>query len=143
MQTFQQYYNKKVISYFDLGNNQVEVNMSRAPKIVRIYVNDKLVLKTWVFRKSSYHRFKIDGKPAEIIIDIVKGSSGPIFVTFNVDGQNIDIDRWETSRRYTGSQSLIKESPIKLFLAVFLGTMVSLGLIDFIRGFIDGFMGVS
>jgi hypothetical protein len=134
MNKIQKSYNKKVISYFDLGDNQVEVTISRFPRRVRIYVNDTLVKKTWIFSKSSYHHFRIHRQQAEIIIDSVNSRKGPIFITFNAEGQNIDIDRWETPKRTD------PKTKMGTLSSLLIGAACGILILDFLIGVYEGFM---
>lgn len=88
------YWRTKFISYFDIDNNTIKVDISTLNARESVFVDNVLVSKKRNWGQNSIHSFSIDNKNYDIVVDIKSSFKGPIDVSLKSDGHVIDGDHW-------------------------------------------------
>lgn len=93
--THQKPWAPRLISYFDVGDNTIKVDLSSFNSRESVYVNDVLVSKKYNLKLHAVHAFSIGNEAYEVRVSIASIFKGPINVALYRDGQQIDSDTYD------------------------------------------------
>ena len=88
------YWRTKFISYFDIGEHTIKMDISTLTARESVFIDEALVSNKRNLGEHSIHQFKLNNEDYEIEVDIKNAFTGPIDITLKKEGIAIDGDHW-------------------------------------------------
>jgi len=117
------YWRTKFISYFDIKESTVKVDLSTLTARESVFVDEILVSKKRNLGDHSIHNFTINNKKYELEVDIKNAFTGPIDITLRSDGKAIDGDHWVFPMARPGAFVGLLLAAIGFFSAIIFNTL--------------------
>jgi len=118
------YWRTKFISYFDIGEYTVKIDLSTLTARESVYVDNVLVSKKQNLGQHSIHSFSIDDNKYELLVDIKNSFTGPIDITLRSKGIDIDGDHWVFPSARPGLITGLLFAAIGFFSAIIFNTLL-------------------